>query len=1434
MSTSSTSLAQLQAALSPDLATLLARTGDLPAAERARLATELRAQLAACAAYIPARLVRAQLARPEPGRTGGAFWEGSLLFADLSGFTALSERLSVLGRQGAEEVSAVVNGLFGALVAEIQSHQGALLKFGGDAITAFFDAEGLGPSHAHAAAAAALAMQQRMAEFAAVSTRAGQFTLRLRVGVHSGRVFAAEVGDERHIELVVTGPEVNRVALAQEIAAPGEVVVTERTAAMLAKADLAPRDEGFLLVRDLPPAELPPPPPALIPAAGPDDIAALAGLAERCAALRPYLVRDLPRRFLDAAETGLGEFRPVTVLFANFHDFSAILEGLRTAHPADPGRAAALAAAVLNAYYRRAQAVVHRYDGIVNKVDMYTHGDKLMALFGAPTAHEDDPTRAVRCALELEAALSEANAEIAELLASEWRGGQGDDVSGDKDHPLSTPPSLLQKIGINTGTVFAGRVGGSTRYEYTVMGPAVNLAARLMSAASDGEVLLSPSARAAVGGQFVLAEGAPLQLKGLAEPVVPARALGIAAVDLRSRDAAVASLRTAPLIGRDAELAALLDGAIAGLGGQGRVLAVVGDAGAGKSRLVEELVQRLVMASVADGGAGGVPPFEIYLGDCQSYEQRTPYAALRGPLYDLLGLSAGAADNTARAEAIAERVRQLAPELERFTPLLGDAIGFAMPETNLSAALSPQQRHDRLQELIVALFLGAAARDPLLVVIEDIHWADQPSLELLGRLVASSQPLLLALTYRPDPPIPAPWDERPTTVSVRLAELSPADSAALLTALLGADPPEPILPLLDRTQGNPFFIEELVRALILAGVLVHDESGAWRAARSPDEVELPKSIEGLLIARLDRLDEPRQELLQVASVIGRRFQRPVIEGVYAKPALIGEGLERLVAIELIQAEQLERNLAYIFRHALLRDVAYAGILYARRRVLHGRVARRIEELSAGDLEPHLPLLAWHYLQAEEWLPALHYHLAAADQARRRFANQDALALYKTALEIAPRLTTSADPAWLVEQVAGIHERRGDLHLLLGAYDEAEADFSEALALASAGSGPAGDRWLRMHRMLATVEERRSRYEAAFERLRPGMARATAAQRAELARCYQLGAGIYYRQGDYLQAMEWANMGLALSEQAGDQEDQARALKLIGNIFREQGDLHQAIDHLERARAGFERLNLLGGLCEALNDLGMAYTRGGRWQETIASFERSLQISESIGDVLAAARTANNLAVLLVGRNQLDRAGELYRRSSEGFARIGSPLGVAVTTWNRGEVLLLQGRPAEAAPLFAEGLAIVERINARNFLPDVLRLNAEAALALGDTAAARESAARALEVAIELGMGAEAAAARRVLGQVALAEGDLAAAHDQLEQSRETLEQLDNRYELGKTLYQLARLALARADRPAFAQARAQAAAIFGELDAQRDLALLRALDERQPPAARVE
>jgi class 3 adenylate cyclase/predicted ATPase len=1416
--------------LSPNQQEYVALHGDLPPQERTALAIELRETLQAYARYIPGQLVQQQLANPIAGKVYGAFWDGSLLFADLSGFTALSAELSELGKQGAEEVSGVVNRLFNALVAEVLAHHGALLKFGGDALTAFFDNAMLGHTHAAAATMAALAMQRRMEEFSALKTRKGTFRLQLRVGVHSGRVFAAQVGDVSHIELVVTGAEVNRVATAQEIAAPGEVVISDYTAALLDSAVVTPRESGFQHIVEMPPADLPDISPDLFSLDRSDDIATLETLACQVESLRPYLMRGLPKRFLDASVFEMGEFRPVSVLFVHFHDFSALLELL-----ADDATGAAH---ILNAYFQRAQAVVHRYDGIVNKVDMYSHGDKLMILFGAPTAHEDDPQRAVRCALELQETLKAANAEIHDMLTK--KGIQ--DERG----------VFYQRVGINTGTVFAGRVGGVKRYEYTVMGSAVNLSARLMSATDDGTILLSPETSHAVERQFALAKQPPLKLKGLPKPVEPFRVERALDVE-RLSVGQTSQISRAPLVGRDALLAQLKQESAVALNGTMRVLALVGEAGIGKSRLAEELIQSLVLSSFAPDGIE-VPDFQMYTNDCQSYEQSIPYAALRKPIRHLLRVTT----HSNRGQSVTEQseiitrleeiVKEYAPSMIRFTPLLGDVLGIGLPFTPLLESMSDEQRHDRLQDLVVEIVLSAARQEPLLLSLEDIQWADASSLEIIERLTKEvlPAPLLPLLNYRPEPPIVEPWMEQETNIRVELGELSTDDSEQLLAGMLGGSPPPEVLPLLERTQGNPFFIEELVRALITSDALARDEAGHWHMTRPLDQISIPTSIEGLIYARLDRLDEQQLELVQVASVIGRRFSQTIVAGIVGDSVPVDQVLHYLIAFELIAPEDTEQDtdITFIFRHALLRDVAYEGILYARRRNLHYRVADQLEQVSAGGYRDELlPLLAQHYLLAEAWGYAFYYHKRAACQAQRRYANREALALFATALDVATHIQTEqgeedngAETYCLIVpvafEVAEIHERSGYIQALLGEGETAQQSYQEALRLVreernkldtQASKTLLGQRLVlaevRLYRHLAALDEQHGNYQSAFDWLEQAMVLGTsggAAAMEELSRCYLLGARIYFTQGDFTHSREWAQMALKLASKLDNITDQANAFLRIGVISYEQGDFAEAVPAQQEACRLFEQSNVLSRYNDALNNLGVTYDRMGRWDDAVQCYERSLEISENIGDALALARTANNLALVLMAQGELERASSLFEYSCSQFSRIGSVQGIAYTTLNRGEVLLLQERPEDALTLFYESIEILERINARLDIPEVLRLAAEALLALGQVDQAHDYATRSLEIARELGMAVEEATALRALGQVAFHAGDHATANSYLEQSQVALEQLGERYELGKVVFCQAQVAFA-VQHPRAPELLCEAERIFQELDAQRDL-----------------
>jgi class 3 adenylate cyclase/tetratricopeptide (TPR) repeat protein len=1384
--------------LAPDLHALLT-SGAPPDALVREECARLRAELAAIATYIPSAIVREQLADPMPGRVRGAYWDGSVLFADLSGFTALAGKHSTLGKQGAEEISAIINKLFDALVEEIHRYRGGLLKFGGDAITAFFDAAVLGEEHALLASRAALAMQERMGAFAALQTRAGTFALRLRIGVHSGQVFAAQVGDADHVELVVTGRNINRVALAQEIAEPGEVVISSTTRRLLPQVAADERQAGFFLLGGLPHVEPPPSATRWGRALGKGDMAELIRLAEQIAALRAYLPRGLPRRFLEgdgAAE--VGEFRPVTVLFANFYPFSVALDVL--------GDDCDAAVSVLNAYYRRAQAVVHRYGGIVNKVDMYTFGDKLMALFGAPTAHEDDPLRAARAALELRGALDEANREIVSILDPKI----GRLIKVD-------PQFLKQRVGINTGVVFAGQVGSARRHEYTVMGQDVNLAARLMSAAEQDAVLLSPVTRRAVERYIALRDLEPVRLKGIAEPVPIAQALRPFEIAQDSRR----SLGRAALVGRTGEMELVVAEAGAALGGSGRVVALAGEAGAGKTRLIEEALQRMVLLSAQPDG---LPAFFPYSVECQSYEQSAAYAVARELLRQLCNLGL-ARDDAEQLALVARRVEELTPDLARFAPLLGDLLGLSFEDTPLTAALAPEQRRDRTHELFEALFLAEARARPLVLIVDDLHWADASSLELLGRLArrVSEAPLLLMLGYRLDPPIPEPWRELSFCARLDVRELSAEGSAALVRELLRGDPPPELTALIEKAQGNPFFVEEVVRGLVESGALAR-ESSEWRLTRELDEAAVPDSIEGVITARLDRLEERSREVLQVAAVVGRRFLYPVLSGVVNRPDGLADRLRMLAEADLILPEEIERDLAYLFRHALTRDVAYEAILYARRRELHRRVARRIEELHGERIDDQLALLARHYLLAEDWAPAFDYHLRAGRQAQARFANREAIALFERALQIADKLPTTdhrlpttdqrrRDPSTFVE----LHERLGVVHALIGEYDTALERYQTALDLMRARPDAPIDGLIRLHHHIARVYEKRADFELAFGWVERALALAGEAESGELARVLLLGAGLHQRQGRYRQSLEWSERGLRLAERLGSPREQAAAYKMLGGTYRNLSDNARALELIARSLDLYQRINDLDGISYAHNDLANIYFDLSQLAEARAHYEAGAEIKQAIGDIYGQGLIACNLGELFRIQGETERAIEQYSRALAIYERIGSLYMSGVLNMNLGAAYLLRGDDQAAEARLRAAAELFDQAGAEDFLPELERYLAELHLRRGDLPRARLACELSLANAARLEASAEEGITRRTLAQVLALDGDQAGAWGELERSLAILREVANAHEAARTQVAMAALAPALGLRAAGQAALTEAVPALRTAGARRDL-----------------
>jgi class 3 adenylate cyclase/predicted ATPase len=1367
-------------------------------AERRQLQTLLQAIIP----YLPQPVVAEQLSDPQMGRVKGEYWQGSVLFADLSGFTALSETLGALGKQGGEEITRIVNDLFEALLQDVEQYGGVLVKFGGDALTVYFG----GADHALRAARTGLALQQTMERrFVDLETRGGTFTLRLRVGVHTGQIFAAQVGYEpnyalRGMELVVTGADINYVAQAQDHAAPGEVCITaELLAQIVAQAEVEPLEGGMYRLQALNldrPIESPPQASLSLP-----DDAPLPLLRQYFQALAPYLQIDFTdERITDLANPELRPgLRPVAVLFANFSDLSALLAAMT-----DKGEAGLHAVTrSLNMYYTRMQDIIGRYGGIVNKVDMYTHGDKLMALFGVPLAHGDEAERAVRAALEMQEVMIEVNRYVQSVLQ-------------EVDVPFAP---LKQRIGVTCGHVFAGNVGSErqgSRREYSVMGDTVNLAARLMAAAEDGSVLISPAVRRRVADKFELQDLDPIRVKGKSQPIPVSRP------ERLLTEAERAKLRRGrrPFVGRAAQLEAMQSAARQTVAGQGQVVTVVGEVGVGKTRLLEAFREGLTELQNTAGLA-------CYATELPAYGQE-PFAPIVDLLRRLIGLGEQTIEDVSR---LTRWVRERAPDMMRFLPLLGNLLALPIADNPVTSALSPEQRRDRLFDLIEALLHAEARRRPLVLVVDDLQWGDDSSLALLERLArnANTAPLLLLFCYRPNLTFDTPWTKLPHARELRLAEFSASNTTRMVAELLetGALPDDLADMVWERTHGNPFFVEEFVKSLRETETLVR-EAGDWKLA-TPEEggaalTSIPDTIEGIVLARLDRLEARVRDVLQEASVVTTsqaRFARPLLAFVHASAGDLPERLHKLVGDGLLMLDAELETLAYYFRHALTRDVAYNTLLYARRRELHRLVAQGIEMLYADRLDEYVTSLAHHYLDAEEWSLAFHYQRRAGERAQALFANKDAVARFRLALSIASEQL----PDTPTDELVDVHGRLGDVLLLDGRYDKALQAYQAALDLLALDGAP--DEIARFYRKTAVVHERKADYPQALEWLERGLEVLGEREVVERARIYNLGGGVFYRQGEREKSLEWKQRALQIAERLKDQREIANAYLVIAIIHFDGGDADRALDFGKRCLDAYEAAGDLSGSVRARNNLGLVSRRADDWAQAAEHCEEGLRLSETMGDVMNVGLFANNMGNVYLQQGKLEDAAAAYRRSIAVLLPSGFRGGVAALYINLGKVAILQGDLETGEKHLTDALELSQEIGARGYLPEIYHWQALLHLARQQHDGALACAQQALDLARELQDRPEQGGALRVLGRVYAALGQLGRATECLEESLACFVELKSTYHTAKTRFQLGLIYLTAPDKEEQGKELLyQARTTFANLGAQWDLGQVERAIER--------
>jgi class 3 adenylate cyclase/tetratricopeptide (TPR) repeat protein len=646
-----------------------------------------------------------------------------------------------------------------------------------------------------------------------------------------------------------------------------------------------------------------------------------------------YTPKYVAERIAPERRAAAGERKLVTVLFADVKssmDVSAGLDPEEWHH-------------VMDRFFSIMAEGVHRFEGTVNQ---YT-GDGIMALFGAPIAHEDHAVRACHAALHLREALARFRLEV------------------DRERG----PSIAVRMGLNSGAVVVGAIGDDLRMDYTALGHTVGLAARMEQMAEPGHVLVSEHTAALVGGQFRLRDLGSRDVRGLPLPIHVFELEGVG--ELQSRLDVLRARRFSRFVGRATEMR-ILEGALERTrSGSGSVIGIVAEPGMGKSRLCSEFVERC--------RERGVP---VYEGHCPSHRRLVPFQLVQQLVRAYCGV--GPRDDAGEMRAKVEARIVHDGGARDALPLLYDFLGVPSP-TEPCPALDPEVRQRRLFAALRRVLVYRSRTEPLAILVDDAQWIDAGSEAFVSELGAiAATGLLLVVNFRPE--YRPPWSGRPFYQQLPLAPLGADAASELLGELLGDDPTTAPLAALvrERAGGNAFFLEEIVRSLVEDGFL-DGASGHYRLARDVADLRLPPSVEVVLAARIDRLLERDKTVLQAAAVIGREFDEPLLRQVTALDADdLAASLDRLRAAEFVYALDADRVVRYAFMHPLVQEVAYREQLTSRRARMHGGVARAIEAL-ATDRGEHYEALAHHYGHSLEREHAVAYHELAGDKARAAFS-----------------------------------------------------------------------------------------------------------------------------------------------------------------------------------------------------------------------------------------------------------------------------------------------------------------------------------------------------------------------------------------------------------------------------------------------------------------
>jgi class 3 adenylate cyclase/tetratricopeptide (TPR) repeat protein len=1213
----------------------------------------------------------------------GRCWtrEGTAALLDISGFTTLSERLARKGREGAEQITEAIARSFESILQVAYESGGSLLKFGGDALLLWFQGDG----HAARACRATVLMRRMLRVVGRIEVPGAKVTLQMSQGVHSGCFHFFAAGSS-HLELLPAGPAWSRAVSMEHEAEAGEILISPETAAFLPKRCLGnSRAPGVLLSREPP------------------------GYAERLPLIpRPKMPPDQLLHCLSPAirahvvgGAGTSEHRPVTIAFIRFERTDALIEQSGPLAVAD----------ALHRLVSTVEAAAEEQEISFLGSDVDADGGKLILTAGAPNVTGDDEERMLLALRKI----------------------------------VETALPIPIRIGVHRGSVFAGDIGPSFRRTYTVMGDAVNLAARLMAEAKPGLIYATADVLDHSNTLFETAELTPLAVKGKAKPV-QAWSVG-RAKGSRTRNVALQRLA---LIGRDAELGVLREAITGARGGSGRLIEVVGEPGVGKTRLLEAL---------RDEAAG----FRQQHAVCEAYTAATPYAVWRELLREFMGFGRDDPD-----AIVAERLRDLvatrAPDLAQWLPLIAIPFGVEVAPTPEVEMLAEKNRRPKLHEA-VGRFLAVMMPDPDLIEIDDAHHMDGASAELLSYLTGdlAARPWLLGVASRPAASgFTAP--ESPAVTRIELKPLAPRD-AVKMTQVATEQHPLPLHVLevvAQRCGGNPQFLRDLVRSAI--------DSGGIGG--------LPASAEAAAMARIDALAPEDRALVRRAAVFGLTFHPQMLswfadEGDGALP-----GPATWARLQEFFDEEPDGYLR--FRRSLLRDAAYEGLPYTLRRRLHHAIATRLAQES-DDPEESADILSLHYFVAGDNRSAWRYANVAGKRAAGVYAYVEAARLNSRALEAGRRLQDVGD-----KELAAVHEALGDSWHRAGDFRKASAAFMAARRLA------AGDRLKEAGLLLkrSWQEEKLGncpqalRWAARALKALDGLPGPEAArQLAQLTAWY---ATVLQAESRSNEAVRWAQQAVAQAEAIDDPDALGAAYFAMGWACSDLGK-ESAEPFWQRSLQAYRKSGNLVRQAGLLSNLGVACQWEGRWDEALSHYERAREESLKIGNTADAELARINGAEILADRGELAEAQSLLLESLPIWRALGYRYFLGACLALLGRVALRAGRFGEALGRFEEARSNFHSAGSQQDVLDVDARIAECRVFMRDPDAALELARGTLDRA-DSSNAKLVALLERVRGQALLQRWDLAGARGALEASLAAGRTRRDLFEVTLTLLALIELA----------------------------------------------